>query len=340
MPMSQFHQPVMLQDVFKYLNIQPDSWYVDCNLGGGGHTRAILQAGGKVLGIDLDPDPVQEVAEHYNLPIQFLNNHNTYVNRHPELVSEPVPNWIRESPQIPKQVRNDNGSIQVVTERLILCQSNFNQIQDLVAKYKLTDIKGILFDLGVSTHQLETPERGFSFNMDAPLDMRMGRKQSVTAADLINGLHEPELVELFEKYGEERMAKRIARKIVQARLKKLISTTNQLAQVIVATRPRGIHDRIHPATRVFQALRIAVNDEINNLKHALPQAFQVLSPSGKLVVISFHSLEDRIVKNYFKLLETNHQAKILTPKPITPTEDEIQNNPRSRSGKLRAIEKI
>ena len=136
------------------------------------------------------------------------------------------------------------------------------------------------------------------------------------------------------------MAKQIARKIVQARQNKTISTTNQLAQIIISASPKSKHDRIHPATRVFQALRIAVNDEINNLKHALPQAFQVLSPGGRVVVISFHSLEDRIVKIFFQQLEENHQAKILTSKPVTPTEQEIQRNPRSRSGKLRAIEKI
>jgi 16S rRNA (cytosine1402-N4)-methyltransferase len=302
--MSQFHEPVLLNEVLKYLDIQPDAWYVDCNLGGGGHANAILEAGGKVLGIDLDPEAIKEVANQHGLSVQ------------------------------------QNGGLEVVSEGLILCQGNFIQIQEIVKEFKLTDIKGILFDLGVSTHQLETPKRGFSFNVDAPLDMRMDPVQSVTAADLINGLHEKELVDLFEKYGEERYAKRIARKIIQQRQETRISTTKELALIVANVYPKKKSERIHPATRIFQALRIAVNDELNSLKQALPQVFQVLSPTGRIVAISFHSLEDRIVKNYFKQLEEKHQAKILTPKPVTPTEQEIQANPRSRSGKLRAIKKI
>lgn len=296
-----YHIPVMPKEVIHYLNIQPDSWYLDCTLGGGGHTERILKMGGKVLGIDLDQEAIDEVSKKYR------------------------------------------------SENLILVNNNFSHVQQIVRQYQIKPA-GILFDLGVSSHQLETPERGFSFSLDAPLDMRMDPiNQQVSAKDLIEGLHEGELSDLFWKLGEERFAKRIAKKIVEERAKRRIETTNQLAQIILSVRKRTAYDRTHPATKVFQALRIAVNDELNSLREALPKALEVLEKGGRLVVISFHSLEDRIVKNYFKDLEQHPQShpeldsgsiKILTKKPLTPTEDEIATNPRARSGKLRAVEKI
>lgn len=187
-----------------------------------------------------------------------------------------------------------------VSDNLILYQSNFSEINTVVKKIGIKDIQGVLFDLGVSSFQLETAERGFSFNADAPLDMRMDQSLSVTAADLINGLHEKELSELFWKLGEENYARVIAKRIVESRQKGKIETTDQLARVILSVRKRSDVDRTHPATRVFQALRIAVNDELNSLKVALPRALEILSPRGRLVVISFHSLEDRIVKKFLK----------------------------------------
>lgn len=304
--MSAFHTPVMLKEALLYLNIQKDHRYLDCTLGGGGHTEGILQAGGKVLAIDLDPDAIREVAKKYNL-----------------------------------EIKKTDIDLQVISNNLILYRANFANLKQVVEKFNLSHIWGVLFDLGVSTYQLETPERGFSFNVEARLDMRMDPvHSSVTAKDLVNGLHEKELAELFGKYGEERYSRPIAKRIVEYRQKKKIETANELAEIILSVRPRGKKDRTHPATRVFQALRIATNDELNSLRVALPQALEILNPSGRLVIISFHSLEDRIVKNFFKEQEQKGILKILTKKPVTPTEKETTVNPKSHSGKLRAVEKI
>lgn len=304
MSMSSYHTPVMLSEVLNYLNIKKGNWYIDCNLGGGGHSEGILKQGGKVLGIDLDPEAITEVAKTHNLKIE-----------------------------------KNEGRLQVVSENIILCQSNFSHLQLVAAKFNIGKVSGIMFDLGVSSHQLETAERGFSFNTDAPLDMRMDPNYGVMAADLVNGLHEKELANLFWKFGEERFARSIARKIVAGRQRKLIQTTNELANIILSARPRGKTDRTHPATRVFQALRIAVNDELNSLMEALPQTLEVLSPHGRLVTISFHSLEDRIVKNFMRDEQQKCSIKIITQKPLEPTEEEVEINPRSRSGKLRVAEK-
>ncbi len=321
----------MLKETLEYLNIHEGEWFVDCNLGGGGHTEGILKAGGNVLGVDLDPDAIKEVSK----------NLKEYIDKH----------------------------------RLILKQTNFVNIDSAVAEAVLTmkqfnnetiAISGVLFDLGVSTHQLEETERGFSFNKDAPLDMRMDPSKGASAKDLVNGLYEKELAELFLKLGEENWSKPIAKKIVQYRERKQIETTNELASIILSVRRRSPSDRTHPATRIFQALRIAVNDELNSLKGALPNAFEVLKPGGRIVVISFHSLEDRIVKQYFNSLchpelvsesstefknteawkmpkQVRHDkplAKLITDKPFETTEEEANWNPRSRSAKLRVIEKL
>lgn len=291
--MDNYHTPVMLKEVLDYLEIKPGHWYVDCNLGGGGHTKGILDKGGKVLGIDLDPDAIAEATKNF-----------------------------------------------AQSKNLILVQENFSHLARLAPLAPLAP-SGILFDLGVSTHQLETPERGFSFNIDAPLDMRMDPKSTiVTAADLVNGLYEKELAELFWNLGEENFSRPIAKRIVEARQKKKIETTNELAQVILSVRRRTPADRTHPATRVFQALRIAVNDELNSLKIALPQALEVLAPGGRIAVISFHSLEDRMVKDFFRDEEDKGSIEIITKKPVTPSEEEVEKNPRSRSGKLRVAEKL
>lgn len=302
--MNAYHIPVMLKEVLSYLDIKPGHWYIDCNLGGGGHTKGILDKGGNVLGIDLDPEAIYEVAKNYGL-----------------------------------KVDEKEGHLFVESKNLVLIQDNFSHLATLTHLTHLTNFSGILFDLGVSTHQLDTPERGFSFNTDAPLDMRMDPKLQVTAADLINGLYEKELAELFWNLGEENFSRPIAKRIVEARLKKKIETTNELAQVILSVRHRTSSDRTHPATRVFQALRIAVNDELNSLKIALPQALKILAPGGKIAVISFHSLEDRIVKDFFRDEQGKGTVKFITKKPVSPTEEEVEENPRSRSGKLRVAEK-
>ncbi len=322
--MSEYHIPVLLNEVLQFLEIKPGSWYVDCNLGGGGHTKGILEAGGKVIGIDLDPDAIHQVAKDYDLKIEDQGDH-----------------------------------LEAYSENLILYQSNFaniDQVVNVIARNEVTkqskteiaspsvrndrmEIQGILFDLGVSTHQLETDKRGFSFNLSGPLDMRMNPNQSVSAKELVNGLYERELADLFWRLGEERFSRQIAKKIVEQRTISPIETSDQLVQIILSVRHRSPKDKTHPATRVFQALRIAVNDELNSLTEALPKALEILSPEGKLAVIAFHSLEDRIVKNYFRDWEKENKVKILTKKPIEPTEVEINSNPRSRSGKLRVLEK-
>ena len=221
-----------------------------------------------------------------------------------------------------------------------LIRGNFENLKEIAMSNNFFPAAGILFDLGVSSYQLETPQRGFSFNLEGPLDMRMDPDLKVTAADLINCLSENELTEIFFKFGEERFSRRIANAICRARQVAPIKAANELAEVILRVRPkRGRFDRSHPATRCFQALRIAVNDELNNLKKALPQALEILKPGGRLVVLSFHSLEDRIVKNFLKEKAKEKEIKILTKKPIRPSEKEIEENPRSRSAKLRAGEK-
>lgn len=303
--MSSYHTPVMVGESIHYLNVKPGKWYLDCTLGGGGHSERILELGGKVLGIDLDSQSISFVAKKHGLKKQNIYGRRVFV-----------------------------------TDYLTLVQDNFTNIKAIVKDLEIIP-SGILFDLGVSSYQLEKAERGFSFNLDALLDMRMDKNAQVpTAADLVNGLHEKELAELFWKLGEENFSKKIAKAIVEYRQKRKIETTNELANIILSVRARTFSDRTHPATRVFQALRIAVNDELNSLKEALPKALEVLEKGGRLVVISFHSLEDRIVKNYFKDWEEKGLVKILTKKPVEPTEEEISQNPRARSGKLRAIEKL
>lgn len=210
--------------------------------------------------------------------------------------------------------------------------SNFSHIAEVVKE----PVDGILFDLGVSSYQLDTPERGFSFRYDAPLDMRMDQKnQAVTAADLINGLGKKELGELFIMLGEEYRAKRLVEVICDARKRNPIKTTFELVKLIENVLPRT--GKIHPATKIFQALRMAVNSEREELKAALPSALSLLSPGGTIVVLSFHSLEDKIVKEFAH--ENLGKAVLLSDKPMVPSDEEIFNNPRSRSAKLRAIRK-
>ncbi len=219
-----------------------------------------------------------------------------------------------------------------------LTHGNFKNLGEIVQKYGFLSVNGVLFDLGVSSFQLDDMKRGFSFGSPDLLDMRMNpQEQKVTARDLVNVLHEGELNELFTHFGEEDHSRRVAHAICVARRIKPIETGSELAAIVAEAVPwRG---RIHPATRTFQALRIAVNDELDSLRRALPQAADILKTGGRLVVISFHSLEDKIVKTFFKEQENLGKMTILTKKPIIPTLDEIRENPRSRSAKLRAGEK-
>lgn len=213
-----------------------------------------------------------------------------------------------------------------------LTQGNFAHLKSIASQFGFSQVAGILFDLGVSTLQLESPDKGFSFGQDSPLDMRLDPSLGITAADLINHLSPKELKKLFQEFGQEPYALKIAQVICEERP---IKSTRELAQIISQVRPRG-RKKIHPATQVFQALRIAVNSELENLQEALPQAADLLKKDGRLVVISFHSLEDKIVKNFFK---NQKKLIILTKKPVRPSPSEVRQNPRSRSARLRAAQK-
>lgn len=239
-----------------------------------------------------------------------------------------------------------------------LIQANYVEIDKIVEEYKIPELDGILLDLGVSSPQLDKAERGFSFSKEAPLDMRFSQDEddTLTAADLVNTLSKDELVKIFSEYGEEPYSKTIADAIIQSRKKTPILTTTQLSEVIIESLTgKKYKGNIHPATRVFQALRIAVNDELKGVERVIPKALKVLKQGGRLAIISFHSLEDRIVKNSLKettkdcicpprqpICNCNKksEAKIVTKKPIIANETEIKENPRARSAKLRILEKI
>lgn len=296
---SDYHTPVLLQETLQYLNVKPGHNYLDATVGGGGHTTAILNKGGRVLGIDQDPEAVAYSKKHLSLNY----NSNSY----------------------------------------LIKQSNFAELKQAVEEAsQQMDAKafdGILFDLGVSSHQLESKNRGFSFNKDAALDMRMNPQQGRSAQEIINNLNKEDLYEIFAKFGGEELSLPIAEAIVREREKQPIKTTSELAELIekVYKQEHRRRGRLHPATKVFQALRIYVNKELENLKKALPQAVEVLKKEGRLVVISFHEGEDRIVKQFFR---NEKELKELTKKPVRADRKEIIINNRARSAKLRAAEKI
>jgi 16S rRNA (cytosine1402-N4)-methyltransferase len=232
---------------------------------------------------------------------------------------------------------NRKEESRVKSQDLVIVKGNFRDLGEIAREEGFDRVNGVLFDLGVSSHQLETRERGFSFNNDSGLDMRMDRSIGATAADLVNVGAESELANLFWKYGEEMGSRRIAKAIVEVRKIKPIETTDELANLILRVSKHSSNDRTHPATRVFQALRIAVNSELESLEEALPQAVDLLESRGRLLVVTFHSLEDRIVKNFIK----DNQAILesITDKPISADDEEVRSNPRSRSGKLRVAQK-
>ena len=299
------HRSVLTREVKEYLNLQPGGIYLDATLGDGGHTLALLEAGVKVIALDQDPEAIERAEKR---------------------LSSTLPKVILHQTQSPVHDLEKNDCL--------LLKTNFSRLEEVV-KIKLD---GILFDLGVSTLQLLKPERGFTFQSDGPLDMRMDPELGVTAADLLNAFSEKELAKLFQELGGETYAKPIAAKIALVRKHQPITTTSQLANLISRVKfPTG---KIHPATKVFQALRMAVNLERDALKITLPQAVNLLKPEGRLVIISFHSGEDAIVKLFFRDQAEKGQLKILTSKPVKPTEEEKNINPRSRSAKLRSAQKI
>lgn len=301
---NNYHQPVLLKEAIDFLRVQPGKKYLDATLGGGGHSREILVRGGQLLALDRDP----EAIEHFRCVLKAC----------------PPPECLPGGTMSPP--------------RVVL--ANFVEMDKVAQETGFVPVAGVLFDLGVSSHQLETEARGFSFTAKAPLDMRMDPTLRVTAQDLVNGLNEGELAELFGKLGEEKAARRYARAICRARGLKKIETCEELAGIIwQAALPQERTRRIHPATKVFQALRIAVNDELNALREALPKAVALLEKEGRIVVISFHSLEDGLVKRFFTEKEREGELKIITPKPVVPNQTEIKKNIRARSAKLRVAEK-
>ncbi|HEV2339851.1 MAG TPA: 16S rRNA (cytosine(1402)-N(4))-methyltransferase RsmH [Patescibacteria group bacterium] len=290
--MGNYHTSVLLQEVLDNLAIKKGEQYIDATLGGGGHTKALLEKGAIVLGIDQDEQAVE-------------------------------------------YVRKSMGS----DPHLTIVQGSFANLKKIALENKFDKVAGILFDLGISSWQVDSGERGFSFLKTAPLDMRMDISLEVTAKDLVNGLHKGELIELLQRYGEEPFARRIAEKIVTERNVHPIETTTQLAEIITQCYG-GRKGKIHPATRTFQSLRIAVNDELHTLQQTLLQALELLHKQGRIGVITFHSLEDRIVKQEFLDAAKQKLGKIITKKPIVPSKKEILTNKRARSAKLRVIEKL
>ncbi len=296
---QKYHQSVLFDEVLEALNIVPEGTYLDCTLGGGGHTEGILRLADKVIALDIDEDAIENAKERFQL---------TELNGV----------WVTK-----------DGSLKIIKE-------NFQNLDQALTKAEVSVVSGVLFDLGVSSYMLDKPERGFSFSKPGPLDMRMSQDLAVSAADLVNGLNEGELYELLSKLGEVGNARFIARNIVRNRLERKIETTQDLARVVSGGKVRR-KGEIDPATTVFMALRIAVNDELNNLKTALPKAVSSLKKGGRLVVLSFHSLEDRIVKDFMK---SSPELKILSDKPIVATDEEIGKNRRARSVKMRIAERI
>ncbi len=295
------HKPVLAKEVLEQLNLKSGMRVVDGTLGDAGHSELILEKilpKGKLLGIDMDPEAILRAKK-------FLES------------SE---------------------------ENVILVRDNFSNLNKILQKEDFTPVDAILLDLGWSSPQFEERGRGFSFQKDEPLDMRFGgeaqdHENSETAEVILNEAGFEELEKIFREYGEEKFSKEIAKKVLEYRKKEKITRTSQLAEIAVDVyKKKGSREKIHPATRIFQALRIAVNNEIHILKDVLPQAVDNLKVGGRVAVISFHSLEDRVVKHFFK--SQQDKLKIITKKPISPNQEELNENRRARSAKLRVAEKI
>lgn len=297
-----YHVPVMLQQVIKGLQIDPEGIYIDCTFGGGGHSKAILEklnSKGKLIAFDQDEDAKNNIPED---------------------------------------------------DRIVFIPQNFRHLQRFLRLHKITKVDGILADLGVSSHQFNKAERGFSTRFDAEMDMRMDQKQELKAFDILKKYPEEKLHKMFEQYGEVTNSKTLAKTIVQQRNTASMQTISEFKNVLHAT-VKGNPNKYF--AQVFQALRIEVNDELGALREMLLQSKELLKPNGRIALITFHSLEDRIVKNFFKSgsfeeIETDEvygtknksPFKILTKKPLTPDENELKENPRARSAKLRIAEKV
>ena len=290
------HEPVMVAEILDWLEPSRGGLFVDCTVGLGGHSRALLRAGAtRLLGIDRDTEALRVAAD---------------------VLAE----W---------------------SDRIELVHADFRDLARILDDRGIGGMAGAVADLGVSSMQFDEEGRGFSFGRDEPLDMRMDRTEGPTAADLISGLEEEELANVIYRYGEERFSRRIARGIVRAREAGPIATTGQLAEIVRRAVPRRGYQRIDPATRTFQALRIWVNRELERLDDFLAGASRRLLAGARLAVITFHSLEDRIVKHTFRALEHGEAAvRVLTRHPLVPGDEELARNPRARSAKLRVIERL
>ena len=313
------HVPVLLKEAIDFLAVQRGGTYLDATVGLGGHSCEIakrLGAPGHLIGFDKDPAALN-VARMKLAPV---------VGRQSLVVGE----------QLPKRPTTNDQRPADEWPTVTLIHASFAEVGERIAPASLD---GLLADLGVSSLQLDDPERGFSFQADGPLDMRMNPMSGRTAEQVVNHLDERELADVIYEFGEERRSRRIARALVRSRP---IQTTKQLVDVVsAAARPMNMAERrIHPATRTFQALRIFVNRELDDLKALLEAAPRVLKPGGRLVVISFHSLEDRIVKDATRDGAKQGVYRLLTKKPVTAGEEEIDRNPRSRSAKMRAAERV
>lgn len=306
------HYSVMLEETINGLNIKPNGTYIDGTLGGGGHACEILSRlseKGTLIGIDQDSDAIIAAS---------------------------------------KKLENFGRKLTVI-------RSNYEDIKEIADRLGIESADGILLDLGVSSYQLDTADRGFSYKLEAPLDMRMDSRMSMTAYDIVNGYSERDLYRVIRDYGEDSFAKNIAKHIVSYRNKKHIETTTELAEIIKGAIPARLRaGKGHPAKQTFQAIRIELNRELEVLQNTLDDMLELLSPGGRLCIITFHSLEDRIVKNAFRDFENPctcppdfpvcrcgavSKGKVITRKPIYPSEKELEENPRSKSAKLRIFEK-
>ncbi len=299
------HQPVLSKEVLHHLKPKLGHWYLDGTLGDGGHTILILKTKAKVLAFDQDEVAIERAKQ----------------------------NIIAACPGV-KICLYENQPINVSDYDCILVNQNFSTLDQVLPNLIGINLNGALFDLGISSYQLLTPERGFSFQYDAPLDMRMDRRLGVTAADLLNALAEKQLIQVFRDYADETYAPKIAKAIVLSRQTRPFTSTTQLANLITQLKPKS---SIHPATKVFQALRIAVNLELHSLTQLLPQVVNALEVGSPLVVISFHSGEDRIVKHFFK---DNLNLEIVNKDLITASPEENKQNPKATSAKMRVARKI
>ncbi len=305
-PSPTVHIPVLLQEVVEHLQISPGSTIVDGTLGGAGHAIAILDrlgSNGVLIGIDRDPAAIARASLRLESALEA---------------------WRALNPQSQ-------------APRVLLSQSSYLELPEVLSQNGISGIDGLLLDLGLSSDQLADRERGFSFRDDGPLDLRFDPSSGVPAFELLSRVREEELANMIFEYGEERFSRRIARNIVEARRVSPIRTTKQLYDLVHRSVPGKVHGRIDSATRTFQALRIAVNRELEHLESALKVLPPLLNPGGRFLAISFHSLEDRLVKNAFRETEG---LQNLTKKPIVASATEVAMNPRSRSAKLRVSQRI